>query len=193
VATYASTLTAVYRALAEVTSAEVIIDTSKHPADAALVGRLGGIRSYFVHLVRDPRAVAHSWRRRKEGIARRKVPLAAADWLITNAAADAVRTRHRDSSLLMRYEDLMDDPVGRTASAAGLAGMDADLSLFTDERTVALNANHTVSGNPDRFVAGPTILKPDDRWKRDMPTLVRAAVTAIAWPGMVRYRYPLRP
>jgi hypothetical protein len=193
VATYGGALTAVYRALSETTGAKVIIDTSKHPPDAALVGRLTGIRPYFVQLVRDPRAVAHSWRRRKEGIARRKVPLAAADWLITNAAADAVRARHRSSSLLIRYEDLMDEPAGHVAAATELAGISAAHNPFIDERTVALSPNHTVSGNPDRFTAGPTALHRDDRWQRDMPIPVRAAVTAIAWPGMVRYRYPRRP
>jgi hypothetical protein len=193
VAEYAATLTALYRALAQVTGANVIIDTSKHPADAALVGRLPGIRPFFVHLVRDPRAVAHSWRRRKEGIARRKVPLAAADWLLTNAAADAVRARHGPSSLLIRYEDFMEDPRGHVAAAVELAAINANPSPFTDERTVTLSANHTVSGNPDRFVTGSTVLRQDDRWQSEMPASMRAVVSTIAWPGMLRYRYPIRP
>jgi hypothetical protein len=93
----------IYSHLAEVSGADTIVDTSKHPADAAMLGRLGHVRPFFLHLVRDWRAVTNSWRRHKEGIARRKVPLAAMDWLLTTAACDAIRRRYPERSMLLRY------------------------------------------------------------------------------------------
>ena len=189
---YGAVLQAVYQALATTSGAKTLVDTSKHPADAALVGRLAGIRPVFVHLVRDPRAVAHSWRRRKEGIARRKVPLAAFDWLVTNGAADLVRRRHPDASIFVRYEDLMANPGELTNRITALSRIPSEPTPFIDERTLALGENHTVSGNPDRFVAGPTALRLDDRWRTEMRPSARLLVTALAWPGMRRYGYPVQ-
>jgi sulfotransferase family protein len=189
---YGAVLRDVYFALASETGSNTIIDTSKHPADAALLGRLTGIRPTFVHIVRDPRAVANSWRRRKQGIARRKVPLAATDWLLTNRAADLVRHRHPVASTFVRYEDLMAAPRAVIQGILELAGIATEPTPFVDERTVMLGANHTVSGNPDRFVAGPTTLRLDDRWREEMPGPTRVLVTALAWPGMRHYHYSLR-
>jgi len=188
---YGSTLERLYRAAAEVTGLSTIVDTSKHPADAALLGRITGIDSVFVHVVRDSRAVTHSWRRRKEGIARRKVVLAALDWIVTNRAADAVRERHPNSSLLVRYEDLMESPLDHVTRIASLAGLPEHPTPFADASTVTLQVNHTVSGNPDRFVAGPTAIRLDDRWRHEMPGALRTLVTGLTAGSLRRYGYGL--
>lgn len=189
---YGAVLQEVYRAIARETGSSVIVDTSKHPADAAVVGRLADIESIFVHVVRDPRGVTHSWRRRKHGIARRKAILAALDWVATNRAADSVRRRHAKSSLLLRYEDLMGAPANEVARIVALAGLPPAPSPFSDARTVELRTNHTVSGNPDRFVAGPTTIALDDRWRREMPSSLKALVTAVTATELRRYGYSLR-
>ena len=59
---HAALMTRTYLAIAELRGARVIVDTTKIPGEAALLPRLPGIVPYFVHLVRDPRAVAWSWR-----------------------------------------------------------------------------------------------------------------------------------
>lgn len=189
---YGLLLEEVYVALAEQTGSSTIIDTSKHPADAAILGRLTRVDSVFVHVVRDPRAVTHSWRRRKEGIARRKTVLAAMDWEATNRAADAVRRRHNEASLLLRYEDLMAGPGKQVARILARAGLPDALTPFSGPNTVNLTTNHTVSGNPDRFVAGATGIRLDDRWQREMSLPLRALVTALTTSGIRRYGYSVR-
>lgn len=187
---YARVLAELYRHLFEVTGAHTIVDTSKYPADAALIGRLGDIEPFFVHLVRDPRAVANSWRRRKEGIARRKLPLAAADWLITNLAGDAVRRRHRARSVLIPYEALIQKPAAWIRAITTQAGLpDSDVPLFADGM-IELHANHTVSGNPDRFRIGPTRLTADEGWHAELPGWQAAVVVALTWPRLRHYGYP---
>ena len=49
----------------ELVGAGVVIETSKRAQDAALLAGVPGIEHYVLHLVRDPRAVGHSWRRAK--------------------------------------------------------------------------------------------------------------------------------
>jgi hypothetical protein len=64
---YLSASSQLYRAVADVTRARVVVDTSKRSGDAAALLVTPGIDAFFVHLVRDPRAVAHSWARRPDG------------------------------------------------------------------------------------------------------------------------------
>lgn len=190
-AEYAQKMSELYRHLADVSSVHTIVDTSKYPADAALLALFGQVRPFFLHLVRDSRAVANSWRRRKEGIARRKVPLAAIDWLITNAACDAIRRRYPQSSMLLRYEDLLHEPAAWIDAVAARVGLSLEHTPFTGQRTVALGSNHTVSGNPDRFNTGPTPLQADEAWHDEMPPHLKALVTVMTWPSLRRYGYSL--
>jgi hypothetical protein len=189
---YATVLRDVYRVIADVTGSRLIVDTSKHPADAAIVARMTGVDHSIIHVVRDSRAVTHSWRRRKEGIARRKTVLAALDWQATNLAADDVRRHHGATSMLIRYEDLMEAPRQHVEAITGFAGISMTPTPFVDDDTVALRPNHTISGNPARFVAGATTIRLDDRWQQEMRPALRRMVTILTATGLRRYRYPLR-
>jgi hypothetical protein len=188
---YGETMGKLYRRLAEVTGAQLIVDISKHPADAAMVGRFNHVGSLIVHMVRDSRAVVNSWRRNKEGISRRKVATAAADWLVTNAAGDAVRQHYPTNSLLLRYEDLLADPEAQLHAVADRLGLSVDQTPFLDHATVELHGNHTVSGNPDRFRIGRTQLRADDLWHIELPRPAKLLVTLMTWPALRRYGYSL--
>jgi hypothetical protein len=58
---YTGVLSQLYRAIAEVAGARVVIDASKHASTAFLLRRVPGVDLRVVHLVRDPRGVAYSW------------------------------------------------------------------------------------------------------------------------------------
>lgn len=55
-----------YVALAETTQSSVIVDSSKLPSYAWLLSQVPEIDLRVVHLVRDPRAAAWSWLRKKD-------------------------------------------------------------------------------------------------------------------------------
>ena len=54
-----------YASIAAVAGANVVVDSSKLPTYASLLGGLDGIDLRVAHFLRDPRAAAYSWRRRK--------------------------------------------------------------------------------------------------------------------------------
>ena len=56
----------------------------------------------------------------------------------------------------------------------------------------ARTTTHSVSGNPNRFGTGEVELRADEEWRRAMRTVDRGLVTALTWPLLLRYRYPLR-
>lgn len=54
---YAQVMSRLYDALAEVTGARVIVDSSKRPSYAAFLRSVPGIDPYYIHLVREPRGI----------------------------------------------------------------------------------------------------------------------------------------
>ncbi|MBO2445654.1 sulfotransferase [Actinomadura barringtoniae] len=182
------TLAAAYHAIARVTGARVIVDSSKFASDAALLSALPGIEGRYVHLVRDPRAVAWSWLRPKDYTGQRSTVNSTANWTVFNLAAEAVGRAHRTDSLRLRYESLVRDPRAALDDVLSLVGHEGPNPVAADG-TVELGGNHTVTGNPNRFGRGRTPIEEDRRWHAALPRRQRSAATLLALPLLHRYGY----
>jgi hypothetical protein len=178
-----------YCAVAEVTGARVVVDTSKRSGDAAALLLMPGVDATFVHLVRDPRAVAYSWAKRSE---RGHGPAATSrDWMAFNLLDETIRRRaHRGRSLRLRYEDLMADPAASLRAVCELVDEEPD-HLPLREHTAILGVNHGVMGNPSRFVTGDVELREDVEWKRALSPRDQRTITALTVPLLHRYGYKL--
>lgn len=194
---YLDALRRVYEAAAAVSGARLLVDSSKDVSHGYLLDRLTPqIDVRMVHLVRDPRAVAYSWQRRKEnpGSGRpmdRWPPWRTAiEWDAINAMTRAAR-RFGRPCLQVRYEDLTADPAGTVRRILAFAGEDPAASPVDDEGMVSLSASHTVAGNPDRFRSGPTKIAADRAWRSQLAPRARLAVTSLASCSLPRYGYAL--
>ena len=189
---HAALMTQTYRALAELTGARVIVDTTKIPGEAALLPHLDGVAPYYVHLVRDPRATAESWRLPKQYAYTLSSSKSTAYWLGFNMATEAITRRYPERSLFMRYEDFIAEPVATIDALLRLCGVDPSVDPIQG-RTIELHTNHTVTGNPDRFRTGPTTIREgDDAWRTGLPRRARLAAVALSWPLFRRYGYRIR-
>jgi hypothetical protein len=191
---HAALMTLTYRAIAARTGARVIVDSTKIPGEAALLPHLDGVTPYYVHLVRDPRAAAGSWRERKQYCDPMPAARSTAYWLGFNLASEAVTRRYPERSVFLRYEEFIADPAGTVAALLRLAGTGPAASPVRG-RTVELHTNHTVTGNPDRFRTGPTVISgTDDAWHTRLPPVARLTAQTLSWPLFTRYGYrPGRP
>jgi hypothetical protein len=201
-ALYRDQLTALYRAVARVSGASVILDSSKTPSHAYVLARMPEVDVRVAHLLRDPRAVAHSWHRqvtrvdlgsdRPREMTRTTVARGALKWAYSNALIDiSSRPLHGEAVLRMRYEDVVADPWSTLSALTALAGQPEAVVPMSDDGTVDLHPTHTVWGNPNRLKTGPMRLRRDDAWEASMPLTERLTVTAITWPLLLRYGYPL--
>jgi hypothetical protein len=189
---HATLMTTTYQAIAERTGARVIVDSTKIAGEAALLSHLDGLDPYYVHLVRDPRAAAESWRERKQYCDPMSATRSTAYWDAFNLAAEAVTKRHPQRSLFLRYEDFIADPAGKIDALLRWCGADPAANPVHG-RTVELHTNHTVTGNPDRFRTGATELRgTDDAWRTGLPGKSRLTAEALAWPLSLRYGYRYR-
>lgn len=200
---YHGALERLYRAVRDVRRSRVVVDTSKFPSYGYVLQHTPGIDLYVLHLVRDPRAVAYSWAsRRKPRLDRRDGPSknmtphgfveSSLVWDEWNLAIENVWRRKPERYMLLRYEDFVESPQNSVRSILQFLGEEAE-TPFVGEREIAMEVPHTFSGNPDRFQSGAVTIEPDKGWKHDMNFARQAMVTALTWPGLVRYGYPLWP
>ena len=200
---YVNAWVRLYEGLGRETGVPVVLDSSKYPLDAHLLATVGHVDLRVVHLVRDPRAVAYSWTRRKalrdtaagqEEYLRRFSPLASSViWSIWNTVVETVLRRDlgSDKVLRLRYDDLVARPEASLAAILALAGVDAPPPPVEDG-TVHLDGNHMVSGNPSRFTGGDVRIRNDDEWQAKMGSADRLLAVLPALPLLRRYGYPLR-
>lgn len=193
-------LGAAVRSFAEVAGARVVVDTSKRPVDAAVLAGLDDVDLYVLHMVRDPRAVVHSWRRAKtftrggrtHTMGTRRLPATVRRWLGSSMSAEALRLQlPADRWMRIRYEDFAASPRDMIRRIISFVGEDGE-APFTDDRTVQLGPNHIVSGNPSRFATGSVAVRQDDEWTGRMPERDKRWVAALTLPLLKRYGYPAR-
>lgn len=198
---YSDVLGRFYEAIGEVSGGRVIVDSSKIPSYAYTLANLPGVELYVVQLVRDSRAVAHSWLRKKvkHEIRGREVLMhrhgvvnSSLGWMRTHALTEPLRLVVPPGRYArIRYEDLVSDPERTMSVITTLLGEDGAGLSFIEGRKVALGANHSIEGNPMRFERGEVELRLDDEWKRDMKLADRRAATSLTWPLLLRYGYSL--
>ncbi|MCA1702780.1 MAG: sulfotransferase [Actinobacteria bacterium] len=190
-ATYTQAMGHVYAALADTYDADVLVDSSKLPADAAVLAGIPGVDAYYLHLVRDPRGVLASQLRRHHPTSpfhRLSGAVAGvASWALRHDTPRRLESGIGDVRILrVRYEDFVADApaaaaaigafVGHTATP--LAAGPADLPLV-----------HTPAGPlPSRTVE----LREDIRWRTELSAVERGVVTTLAAPWLVRYGYLAR-
>lgn len=195
-ADYLENLGRLYRAIAATTATRVVVDSSKWPSYGRVLEMVDGLDVRVVHLVRDPRAVAHSWLRRKalpdrdppEELFRRPAD-SSLRWNAWNVAAELYWRRDPRRCYLLRYEDFVDRPRTSVRAILEWIGEGGAELPFVSEHAVELGVTHTVSGNPMRLSSGRTEVAPDDEWRVRMGARDRALVSALTFPLLWRYGY----
>lgn len=190
-AEYVRSYSRIYAAAAEVADARVVVDSSKHASLAYCLAAIMELR--VVQVVRDPRAVAASWRRRvrrpEDGrpMTRWTPVRTAVHWLAQNIAFELLRYKGV-KVVRVRHEDLVRDPHATLERLAARLGLPTGGLTFLDGRKALLGVAHTVSGNPMRFSVGAVEI--GDR-PAPLPRSQRWLVTAITLPLLLFYGYRL--
>jgi Sulfotransferase family len=198
---YRETLQRLYQAAQQETGCRVIVDSSKAPLYAKQLSTLPGIDLYLVHLVRDPRATAHSFQRQKklpdfgdERLMQRQPPhVSSRRWTWVATATEILWRGNPDRYLRVRYEDFVREPQATVRRIAALANEVPEALPFSSQTTVRLRPTHSVSGNPNRFTTGSVEVRADDEWVHLMRRTDRMLTTMLTWPLLLRYGYPLSP
>jgi hypothetical protein len=192
-----SYLDRLYSSISEVENCDVIIDSSKWPSHGVLLSQLPSIELYVINIVRDPRAVAYSWLRKKKYepfnksnlyIKRQNVLKGTFEWIVWNAVCELLKGKMGNNYLFLRYEDFVEDPFDSVKKILKLVGEESK-GVPLKNRTVNLGKNHSISGNPVRFKRGEVEIKLDDEWKYKLKKIDKFIVTVFTLPFIYYYGY----
>lgn len=197
-ADYTSALECVYEAIAVAADSTVIIDSSKSAPELLLALRTFRLRLDILHVVRDPRAVAHSRSRQipamqsgSQWMASEGAITSSLRWAVRNTLIEIAAARYASVGRRMRYEDFVTHPVRE------IQGLDigCDTTGLADQLSgasgqIAVGSRHALDGNTRVLKGEPTIkLRLDSEWESAMPFSRRIAATIPALPLMLSYGY----
>ncbi|WP_334144241.1 sulfotransferase [Rhabdothermincola sp.] len=165
--------------LARANDARLVVDVSKNPTDAVLTSLAGTIDTLVVHVVRDPRGVVNSVRRRGKAGPGTDARVALA-WLAQHTTVarigDAIGPRYVPVS----YEAFCADPETALAPVLdqlALAGSDFPDTASPDCPVFFHNPAPGVPGGRQGIQ-----VRLDDRWRRELPAASRLLVRSLTWP-----------
>lgn len=197
---YSGQLGRIYQRLHETTGCRVIVDSSKFPSHGYVAGLIPQVDLYVAHLIRDPRAVAFSWNKKKiydtaDGVTNYIPPHSPSGssqyWVSWNLLSELQWGRGQNclGYVRLRYEDFIRNPRQTLLNLTKMMEEPATLDFLSNEATARMKPSHAASGNPARFKTGPVKLEEDKQWQREMPRWNRFAVTCLTLPLLHRYGY----
>ena len=183
-----------YRAIAEQGDSHVVVDSSKAPLYGRMLSRSFSADLYVLHLVRDPRGVAHSVAKRAGshrwhprygslGIAM----LVEWSWVTRQVERWGAGLGRR--FMRMRYEDFIQDPQAWIHKIADLVGEDPEPEGLVVDGVVDLGEHHTLAGNVNRFDQGRVQLSGDFAWHSNAPVR-RRFLSFLGARSLKRFGYP---
>lgn len=196
-AEYRDILSRLYMELAKRLKVDTVVDSSKIPTRAMILAGIPILNVEVLHLVRDPRAVAMAWRKKKfdpgsdAAMPTYKTIRSVFFWVIRQLLSELLGRRMR--YVRLRYEDLVRAPKHEVERViAEIPFLAGKTPAFVTDNVLMLSPLHSLSGNPDRFHHGQIGIKADLSWKA-MPIAgwVRFACLIIS-PVSRRYGYPQR-
>ena len=187
-----------YLSIQSVTGCSVIVDSTKASPYLYLLEMIDEIDLYVVHLIRDSRAVAYSWKRKKLQPEKKDKAVymkqytnlkGSISWNVRNLTAEVFSKSFPGKYMKLRYEDFIEKPKESVQTILNFVNEKRNSLPFVDEHTVKLGVSHGVWGNPGRFESGNVQLKKDEEWKEKMKPTDKFVLTALTLPLLLKYKY----
>jgi len=168
---YLTTMERTYRNILNTTGKTAVLDSSKGPERANALLKNPNLDITIIHLVRDGRGVAWSYRKK----ARRLWPCLR-KWCTKNLMAEVLKRRGK-RTVRMHYKDLARNPEKELTRILNTAGFQFEGQMM-DFRGVE---QHQVGGNRMRL-EGSGKIKEDTAWRHNLPLTDRLIVNScVGW------------
>lgn len=196
---YLDVTRSLYAAVAEVSRASVIVDSTKRPSTAHLLALDDQVDLAVAHIVRDPRGVVNSWNKQvasptnaeAQPFSRRRAQRQISRRYLTVNLMIEQLSRRGVLVLRIRYEDLVHDPTAAMRTVLNLWSVEAaadDLAFLTPDG-LKTGTSHAVAGGRIRLRSGPLPLRLDQSWRHELSPWRIRLTEAATYPLMKRYGY----
>lgn len=189
------TLSRLYAAVSKVSGARTVVDSSKSIRYAAMLNATPGLKLRVTNLVRNPGGILMSRSRQskqrdgsektwKVEQRRVKATKAIAKWMARNLLAS--RLLRRKGGVRLMYEDFVRDQTWYLTTVLGQEAASGVLSQLRNGVNEGM-VQHQISGNWVREMK----IRPDERWRAELPVLPKIIAGVLSFPMMQVYRSKL--
>lgn len=208
---YVAQTQALYRTLQDVSNMSMIVDSSKEPVRAFALASMPAIDLKVIHLVRDGRGVAWSfkksvtrnqrtWSQHKSISKRIKATLFSLNssaymlvpirtWVLMNLLSDWVRYQLGTShAALYRYEDIVEEPERFLLDMGSFLGLDLQQVVESVINGSSIGVGHMIGGNWTRM-SKSIKLRSDIEWTEKLSPIERLFFYSIAGRLLHQYGY----
>lgn len=186
---YCAYMGRMFGAISAVSKRDIIIDEAKRPGRAYALLCCPNFDLRIIHLVRDPRGVV--WSQKKRTVEHKyKPPLTAAiHYSLKNLMALLVQFRApRGVVLRVRYEDLVREPGKELTRIGDFLGLSMEPLIEKIEAGKPLTVPHLLDGNRIRCETEIN-LRFDDAWRKDQGWGERLTATLFTLPFFLKFGY----
>jgi hypothetical protein len=179
----------VFRAISTASKCDIIVDEAKRPTRALALLRCPGIDLRIIHLVRDPRGVI--WSQKKRTVEHKyKSPVTAAlHYSSKNLMSLLVQlAAPRGTVIRVRYEDLVRTPGEELRRIGQFLGLSMDLLIDRIEAGAPLQVPYLLDGNRIRR-QNEIRLRFDDTWRKNQGLWDSLVAVLFTLPFFVLFGY----
>lgn len=179
--------------IGEVAGVPVLVDLSKDPVRGRVrkAGRRFGLETYYIHIVRDGRAVIYSRLSRPGGGQIRAVVRNAwgmtVRWVLVNLLSTVLCGRPRRRYLRILYEDLVSDPAGTLVAIGRFLDMDFSSVVRTVAEGAPFKVDHLIGANPFLRIKPAVRVGGDFEWRAKLPSRSQKVFWLVA--GALAWHY----
>jgi hypothetical protein len=194
---YKEILGRLYFSIGKLSRRSVLVDSSKFAGHAIVLASLDNVDLYVIHLVRDSRATAYSWKKKikkpemiKQTAYLKQFSLIGStmQWMYRNISSELLRI-YAKKFYYLSYEEFSASPQKYVESILRVIDEPVVPGPFINSSTVNLGESHTQSGNPMRFKKGNVEIRQDTEWKKKMSFSDKLIVTLLSWPLLLYYHF----
>lgn len=164
------------KVIAEVAGVPILVDLSKDPVRGMVrkSGRRFGLETYYIHIVRDGRAVIYSRLSRPGGGQIREVVRNAwgmtVRWMMVNVLSTVLCGRPRRRYLRIRYEDLVAHPAKTMTTLGEFLEVDFSSVVQAVAEGASLKVDHLIGANPFLRIQPAVRVGGDFEWRTQLPS-----------------------
>ncbi|MEO0644841.1 MAG: sulfotransferase [Cyanobacteria bacterium J06650_10] len=191
-------LSSIYSSISELSGDKIILDSSKSPAYFHILSLVPEVELTIIHLVRDSRAVAYSWQKKKrmtysvdreQYIEQQGAAEAAIKWAAKNVVANTLKPIAKNY-VFVRYEDFATEPEKTTQYILKAIGKESTEIDSLMGGNAAVTETHGILGNPTpRSQKQGITIRQDNEWHEKLPQLDKSIVTLLTLPLLAKYGY----
>ncbi len=186
---YQDYLEKLFGAVCRVSGKPVIMDASRNMGRAALIADLFPQQVWMIHLVRDPRGVVLSYKKKNIEQDYKPPYKAALHNTLKNIFALMVGTQMPPERFItIRYEDVVEKPAATLEQLGSFLEMDFQPLIAQIQNGTPLNVPHILDGNRIRNVETIS-LRSDQAWKSKLGRFHKFLTVLLTFPFFIRFKY----